>query len=445
MSNVHVVVKGDTLSKISKTYDVSIADLQNINHFSNPNRLNIGQKIVLKKEEVLGFQALILDKDRNPIDAQRYQFVFAGRVVNGVTDADGLTKKIMTVSPKDEVRILIERLDKSFKQVTTVVSGYGNKLVTMLSPSIKVEAKTERHPNLKQGQLPNKKEKIDPIYDSKNKKDPTVDKKNLGTKTTATKTQDGKPLTKVEGDIPDLSFLGTFVGGEVSKADIEAAAKELKCEPGLIYAIARQESAHSSFITIGKRTVPTILYERHWFRKLTKPDKSSSSPYEKKYYDICGPAYHKTKRIKVVTKSEKNKKSKVTWELVDAITGKTPDNDDIYSAPGLSQYKRLVKAYQLDKSAALQSCSWGKFQIMGFNYKNAGYTDIFAFVKDMCTGDPAHIKAFLKFAKSNATLLDGLRNNEYEKIAEGHNGASWKSINKDYASNIEKFSKEYKK
>ncbi|MDO8653132.1 MAG: N-acetylmuramidase domain-containing protein [Undibacterium sp.] len=63
----------------------------------------------------------------------------------------------------------------------------------------------------------------------------------------------------------------------------------------------------------------------------------------------------------------------------------------------------------------------------------------------MCTGDPAHIKAFLKFAKSNAILLEGLRDNEYEKIAEGHNGASWKLINKDYASNIEKFSKEYKK
>ena len=86
----------------------------------------------------------------------------------------------------------------------------------------------------------------------------------------------------------------------------------------------------------------------------------------------------------------------------------------------------------------------GKFQIMGFNYQAAGYADVFAFVKGMSTGDPAHIKAFLKFAKTNKTLLSGLRNKNYEDIAEGHNGKEWRSLNPEYASNIEKFSKEYK-
>jgi len=80
---------------------------------------------------------------------------------------------------------------------------------------------------------------------------------------------------------------------------------------------------------------------------------------------------------------------------------------------------------------------------MGFNYKNAGYPDVFSFVKGMSSGDPAHIRAFLKFARNNPVLLDGLRNEDYEKIAEGHNGASWRDINPDYASNIEKFSKDY--
>lgn len=66
---------------------------------------------------------------------------------------DGLTKKIMTASPQDEVRILIERLDKTLKEVATAASGYGNKLVTPVSPSIKIEAKTEKHPDLKPGQI----------------------------------------------------------------------------------------------------------------------------------------------------------------------------------------------------------------------------------------------------------------------------------------------------
>jgi hypothetical protein len=229
----------------------------------------------------------------------------------------------------------------------------------------------------------------------------------------------------------DLSYLGDFVGGEVSKADIEAAAADLRCDASSIYAIARQESAHSSFITVGGRKVPTILYERHWFRKLTSPHQKPPSPYDADHHEICGPAYHRT---------EKNKQGKI----VDKITQVAPVDDDIYGPSGLHQYQRVTKAYRLDKSAALQACSWGKFQIMGFNFKAAGFNDVFAFVKAMSTGDPAHIKAFLKFAKSNPVLLDGLRTKNYEKIAEGHNGASWRSVNPEYATNLEKFAKEYK-
>lgn len=439
MNNVHIVAKGDSLSKISKLTGVSIAELKTLNKLPDPNKLEIGQKIYLKKENVLGFRALILDKDRNPIKELAYQFEFAGRLIKGITGPDGLTKKIMTKTAEDQVRILLQRLDASFKEVAIVASGYGNKLVTLVSPSVKVEAKTEPHPNVTKGTLPKTKEKVAPIHDPKTKQTPTTGKKDLGVTAKVTKTPDGKPVVIVEGDIPDVSFLADYVGGEVTNQDIEDAAKDLKCDADLIFAIAKQESGHSSFLKIGTKTVPTILYERHWFRKLTKPSKSAPSPYEEKYHDICGPAYHIAKK-KTIGKAAEKKSI-----LVDQVTGEEAKAADIYGSPGLPQYRRLVKAYQLDKSAALQACSWGKFQIMGFNYKNAGFGDVFAFVKAMCSGDPAHIKAFLKFAKSNPILLDGLRKRNYEKIAEGHNGASWKTINKDYAKNIEKFSKEYKK
>jgi LysM repeat protein len=439
MSNVHIVAKGDSLSKISKITGISIGELKKLNNLPDPNKLKIGQKIHLRKEDVLGFRALILDKDRNPIKNLPYQFEFTGCLIKGVTGFDGLTQKIMTQTPEDKVRILVKRLDDSLKEVAVVASGYGNKLVTLVSPSVKVEAKTESHPVNKEGEVPKAKEKVQPIYDPKAKHVPTTDKKDLGVTVKATKTSDGKPLIKVEGDIPDVSFLGEYVGGEVTKQDIEDAANDLKCDADLIYAIARQESGHSSFLKIGTKTVPTILYERHWFRKLTKPSKSAVSPYEEKYHDICGPAYHKAKK-KLVGKGAEKKSI-----LVDLTTGEEAKAEDIYGSPGIPQYKRLVKAYQLDKSAALQACSWGKFQIMGFNYKSAGYGDVFAFVKAMCIGDSAHIKAFLKFAKSNPVLLEGLRKRNYEKIAEGHNGAAWKTINQDYAKNIEAFSKEYKK
>ena len=444
MSNYYTVEKGDTLSKIAIAHKTTVDELVKLNQIENPNRLVIGQRLALTKEVVLGVQPLFLDTNRDPIPDLDYVLATGGQIINGTTSKNGLGKKALTATANDEVRVFVNRLDGTLKEVGKAVSGYGNKLLTLISPCVKVTGKTEKHPELNHGEQPSPKEPIKPAYDPNAKQSPTGDKKDLGLRTTDTKTPDGKPLVVVTGDIPDLGFLGEYVGGEVTDRDIEAAAEELECEPGLIYAIAKQESAHSSFIKLFNRTVPTILYERHWFRKLTKPDKKSPSPYEEKYYDICGNAYHKTKIKKTVSKDKSGKKT-ITRDLIDLTTGSIAVADDVYGPPGLSQYKRLTKAYQLDKSAALQSCSWGKFQIMGFNYKNAGYPDVFSFVKGMSSGDPAHIRAFLKFARNNPVLLDGLRNKDYEKIAEGHNGASWRSVNADYASNIEKFSKDYRR
>ena len=459
MSNVHIVAKGDSLSKISKITGISIGELKKLNNLPDPNKLKIGQKIHLRKEDVLGFRALILDKDRNPIKNLPYQFEFAGCLIKGVTGFDGLTQKIMTQTPEDKVRILVKRLDDSLKEVAVVASGYGNKLVTLVSPSVKVEAKTESHPVNKEGEMPKAKEKVQPIYDPKAKQVPTTDKKDLGVTVKATKTSDGKPLIKVEGDIPDVSFLGEYVGGEVTKQDIEDAANDLKCEAGLIYAIAKQESAHSSFIKMGDKKVPVILYERHQFSKRTNhkysakyPDISLPTGYynAKSQYVQANSAYKKVNNIpddvtyyRPLNKKDTKETKDGALSLKDMLKeGIATEVKDKY-VNGIANYKRLAKAYQLDKVAALESCSWGKFQIMGFNYKTAGYSNVHEFVKGMSIGEPAHIKAFLKFAESNPALLSGLRNKDFEKIAEGHNGVSWKSINPHYASNIEKFYKEY--
>jgi len=436
MSNYYTVTKGDSLSKIAKTHGTTVQELMKLNEITNQNKLSIGQRIALKKELVLGVQPLFRDHNRDPIKGLEYILEYAGKTICGETGANGLGEKTFTDAAEDEVKILVKRLDGTIKEVGKVVSGYGNKLVTLISQRIKIEASTEKHPELKPGERPSSKEKIVPAHDPQKKQPPTNEKKELGTKTKATKTVDGKPVAVVEGDIPDMSFLGTYIGGEITKDDIEAAAKDLKCEAGLIYAIARQESAHSSFIKIGERTVPAILYERHIFARY------SNSKFSEKYPDVSGPAYHRTRRIKKNIEGKSGKKTTI-FEVVDVKTEKAPVGNDIYGPSGIAQYKRLSKAYQLDKEAALYACSWGKFQIMGFNYAAAGYKDVFCFVKGISSGDPAHIKAFLRFAKSNKVLLKGLQEKDFEMIAQGHNGDSWKQINPEYAENIKKYCGEY--
>lgn len=178
------------------------------------------------------------------------------------------------------------------------------------------------------------------------------------------------------------------------------------------------------------------MFERHIFARY------SGAKFSNKYPDISGPAYHRTRRIKKDSKDKKGKKI-VVYEVIDVKMGEAPVDSDIYGPSGIAQYKRLSKAYQLDQEAALYACSWGKFQIMGFNYSASGYKTISDFVKGMSSGDPAHIKAFLKFAKSNKNLLKGLQEKNFELIAKGHNGDNWKQINPEYANNLECFYGEY--
>nr|WP_314547000.1 N-acetylmuramidase domain-containing protein [uncultured Massilia sp.] len=429
MKKFHRVLQGETLSHISTVEGVPIEVLKKINGIKDINKIAEGQKIYLNKKDALSIQFHFLDTDRNPIENMRYVLQFCGRVVQGITEKNGLTKRIVTENSGDHVKIFIVRLDGTHKIVGESFSGHGSKIVNIVSPRYRVDSKTQ----LDENQSSKHSQKSDPIYNGDVAQPPTLDKKELGPKVSDEKAKDGRPLTKVEGDISDVNlFLDKYSQKEISIEDIKIAAKKLKCKPGLIFAIAKQESSVSSFINLNGRMVPTILYERHIFRRHSMPKGARKNPYEKKYPDICGPAYKRTK---------KNKNN----EIVDRATGKLVAAEDSYGASGITQYKRLLKAYQLNAAAALKACSWGKFQIMGFNYDIAGFSNVGEFVKAMSRNDAEHIKAFLNFAKGNKALSDGLQTSDFELIATGHNGAQWRSLNPDYAENLKRFYKEYVK
>lgn len=45
--NEHVVTKGESLSSIAKAYGVTVDDLKKANNITNPNKLDVGQKLVI--------------------------------------------------------------------------------------------------------------------------------------------------------------------------------------------------------------------------------------------------------------------------------------------------------------------------------------------------------------------------------------------------------------
>ena len=46
-ANVHIVVKGESLEKIAKAHGATTAELQKLNHITDPKKLQIGQQLML--------------------------------------------------------------------------------------------------------------------------------------------------------------------------------------------------------------------------------------------------------------------------------------------------------------------------------------------------------------------------------------------------------------
>ncbi len=77
----------------------------------------------------------------------------------------------------------------------------------------------------------------------------------------------------------------------------------------------------------------------------------------------------------------------------------------------------------LDEAAALKSCSIGKYQIMGSNFRMIGYASPEEMWAAFCDTEKAHLDCFGAFCRS-AGLVDELQSDppEFVQLALGYNG-----------------------
>lgn len=88
------------------------------------------------------------------------------------------------------------------------------------------------------------------------------------------------------------------------------------------------------------------------------------------------------------------------------------------------QHKRLEVASQFNRDTALESCSWGLGQVMGFHWKSLGYESLQAFINDMYESEAKQLEAMIRFIKVNGLLL-ALKNKDWVKFARGYNGSGY--------------------
>jgi hypothetical protein len=87
-------------------------------------------------------------------------------------------------------------------------------------------------------------------------------------------------------------------------------------------------------------------------------------------------------------------------------------------------YPRLKAACAIDETAALRSASWGLGQVLGENFRAAGFPTVQAMVEAMMADEALQLAAAVNFIAANR--LDGkLRRHDWAEFAKGYNGASY--------------------
>lgn len=173
-----------------------------------------------------------------------------------------------------------------------------------------------------------------------------------------------------------------------SLESIQAAASSLGCKLAALQAVAKVEaSEEGAFLPSGE---PLILFERHHFHRLTSGR-----------YDGARASGMPT-----------------LYSLLSART-RTPAGG---YGPRSKQHVKLQEAAKLDRSAALQSCSWGLYQIMGSNWRRCGFPSLQLFVNAMYRSAEDHLSAVIEFIRNDRKMHEALVALDFEAFADLYNG-----------------------
>jgi hypothetical protein len=190
--------------------------------------------------------------------------------------------------------------------------------------------------------------------------------------------------------------------------DYKKAAQYLGVDEASVKAIASVESNGSGLIKdFQGNGIPKILFERHiMFKRLRDFTPIKSADMAAKYPDIVNP-------------------------VAGGYKG------------GLAEHERLDRAVKIDRNTALESASWGAFQVMGYHWKALGYSSVQEFVNKAYT-EEGQLELFIRFVKASPNVLKALKAKDWVGVARAYNGPGYAANKYDQKMKeaYERFSKE---
>ena len=193
----------------------------------------------------------------------------------------------------------------------------------------------------------------------------------------------------------------------ITESDFIELSNKFGIEVAALKAIFTVEAGGKSGFLKEDPNIPVTLEEGHVFYKYIQNKHKNASEIAQKYPDICYKSWTKQ-----------------------------------YYKTGLNEYKRYLKAAEIDEECAMMATSWGMGQCMGFNYKTCGYSSVKAFVNAMYESERNQLMAMCNFIKSNPKMYKALQNKDFKTFASIYNGSGQIDY---YGSKLEQAYNKYKK
>jgi hypothetical protein len=181
----------------------------------------------------------------------------------------------------------------------------------------------------------------------------------------------------------------------LNENDFIKASNKLQIETNVIKTVTTVEALQFGFYNNG---LPVMLFERHHFYKQLCAAKGVDFANKAAidFPDICNPS---------------------------------PGG---YQG-GKHELDRLDRAKSIDETSALLSASYGLFQIMGFNYAQAGYKSVKEYYEAICISEQNQLDAFVNYLMLDKTksLLNSLKKKDFTAFAKEYNGPAYAKNNYD--------------
>jgi len=173
----------------------------------------------------------------------------------------------------------------------------------------------------------------------------------------------------------------------LSERDLVRASRELDVELAAIKAVTEVEAAGHGFVG-GKAK---ILFEGHVFWKRLRVHGLDPAAYRTGNEDVLYPKWTREHYL-----------------------------------GGVREHERLDKAKRIHEDAALESASWGLFQVMGHHWKALGYPDVRSYTRLMDINEGNQLRAFTRFVDVN-DLTKYLKAHQWASFALRYNGSGYRT------------------